>query len=116
MAIGIKTDRVKSIPVTQISLPEEYEPLFQEEEVIGCFKGLRDLIVFTDIRIVSIDVQGITGKQKVIITIPYRQICEMMIETAGYLDVDTDLVIRTTGGTSMAYSFHKGDAVIRIQN
>ena len=74
------------------------------------------MIIFTDIRIVSIDVQGITGKQKVIVTIPYTHICEMTIETSGYLDIDTDLILRTTAGTAMAYSFRNGNDVIRIQN
>lgn len=116
MALGITKDRVKSIPVTQTEIPNEYKALFQNEEVIGCYKGIRDLIIFTDIRIVSIDVQGITGKQKVIVTIPYTHICEMTIETSGYLDIDTDLILRTTAGTVMAYSFRNGKDVIRIQN
>lgn len=116
MAIGINKDRVKSVPVTQTALPQEYASLFAGEEVIGCYKGFRDLIIFTDIRIVSIDVQGITGKQKVIVTIPYTHICEMTIETAGYLDFDTDLFLRTTAGTVMAYSFKNGKDVVSIQS
>lgn len=116
MPIGVNKDRIKSIPVTETALPSEYAPLFAGEQVIGCYKGFRDLIIFTDIRIVSIDVQGITGKQKIIVTIPYTHICEMTIETSGYLDIDTDLILRTTAGTSMAYSFRKGSDVVRIQN
>lgn len=116
MPIGINKDRVKSIPVTAAQIPTHFAPLFEGEQVIGCYKGVRDLIIFTDIRIVSIDVQGITGKQKVIVTIPYTHICEMTIETAGYLDIDTDLVLRTTAGTIMAYSFRNGQDVIKIQN
>ena len=116
MGIGILKDHIKSIPVSATPLPQEYAPLFENEQVIGCYKGMRDLIIFTDIRIVSIDVQGITGKQKVIVTIPYNHICEMTIETAGYLDFDTDLVLKTTGGGLMGYSFHDGKAVVQIQN
>lgn len=116
MPIGMIKDRIKSIPVSKCDLPNEYKDLFMNEEVIGCYKGFRDLIIFTDIRIVSIDVQGITGKQKVITTIPYSQICEMTIETAGYLDFDTDLYLRTTGGTGMGYSFTSGKEVTEIQS
>lgn len=116
MAVGILKDRVKSIPVTATELPKEFAGLFTNEQIIGCYKGIRDVIVFTDIRIVSIDVQGITGKQKVITTIPYTHISEMTIETSGYFDIDTDLVMRTTGGSVMAYSFKKGNDVIAIQN
>lgn len=116
MAIGMNKDRLKSIPVSAVELPREYAQLFANEHIVGCYKGLRDLIVFTDIRIVSIDVQGITGRQKVIVTIPYTRICEMTIETSGYLDIDTDLVLRTAAGTLMAYSFRSGKDVINIQN
>lgn len=116
MPIGIAKDRIKSIPVSRTDLPKEYAALFANEQIVGCYKGLRDLIIFTDIRIVSIDVQGITGKQKVIVTIPYTHICEMSIETSGYLDFDTDLILRTTAGTAMAYSFRSGQDVILIQN
>lgn len=116
MAVGILKDRVKSIPVTATEMPKEFAGLFANEQIIGCYKGIRDLIIFTDIRIVSIDVQGITGKQKVITTIPYTHISEMTIETSGYLDIDTDLVLRTTGGSVMAYSFRSGKDVIAIQN
>lgn len=116
MPLGMNKDRIKSIPVSKCEVPEEYKKLFINEEIIGCFQGFRDLIIFTDIRIVSIDVQGFTGKQKVIVTIPYSQICEMTIETAGYLDIDTDLYLRTTGGTGMGYSFTEGKDVVEIQS
>lgn len=116
MPVGIEKDRIRTIPVTACPIPEEFLPLFAGENVVGCFKVVRDLLVFTDIRIVSIDVQGITGKQKVLVTIPYNHICEMTVETSGYLDLDTDLILRTTGGTVMAYSFKSGKDVVRIQN
>ncbi len=116
MAFAINRDRVKSLPVKEVEMPEEYYDLFIDEHVIGCYKAIRDLIIFTDIRIVSIDVQGLTGKQKVIVTIPYTHICEMTIETSGYLDIDTDLILRTTAGTAMAYSFRRGRDVIKIQS
>lgn len=116
MPAGINRDRIKIIPVSAANIPQEYAPLFTNENVIGCFKGVRDYVIFTDVRIVSIDVQGLTGKQKVIVAVPYSQICEITIETSGYLDVDTDLMIRTTGGTAMAYSFKNGNDVVRIQS
>lgn len=116
MPVGIIKDHIKSIPVSAFPLPPEYSSLFTNEQVVGCYKGIRDIIVFTDIRIVSIDVQGITGKQKVLVTIPYSHICEMTIETAGYLDVDTDLILKTTAGSIMAYSFRNGADMLQIQS
>lgn len=116
MAFGAKKDTVKTIPVSLIPLPSDYEPFFRNETVMGCYKGIRDLVIFTDVRVVSVDVQGITGKQKVMVSIPYTHICEMMIETSGYLDMDTDLYLQTTAGNVMAYSFKNGNEVVNIQN
>lgn len=38
--------------------------LVPEENVIGCYKAMRDYVVFTDMRVISVNVQGITGKKK----------------------------------------------------
>lgn len=108
-------DREKAVPLLEAELPEQYKELFSEETIIGCFKGFRDLVIFTDVRIVSIDVLGMTGKKKIISTIPYHQICEMTIETAGYINVDTELYIVTTSGSEMGYSFARGKYVTQIQ-
>lgn len=109
-------DREKAVPLIETELPEQFNELFTEEEVIGCFKGLRDLVIFTDVRMVSIDVMGITGKKKIITTIPYNHICELTIETPGYVHLDTDMFIETTSGTSMAFSFIKCKSVKTIQS
>ena len=108
-------DREKAVPLLEAELPEQYNELFTEEKVIGCFKGFRDLVIFTDVRLVSIDVTGVTGKKKIISTIPYHHICEMTIETAGYINADTELYIETTAGTKMAFSFVRGKYVTEIQ-
>ena len=38
--------------------------LIAGEEIIAAFKTVRDQLVFTNERIISIDVQGLTGKRK----------------------------------------------------
>ncbi len=116
MAQEPENDRAKFLPVTPCDLPEKYAGLFEDEEIAGCFRGIRDLIVFTDNRLVAIDVKGITGKQKVITTTPYSHICEMTVETSGIIDLDTDMLLRTTSGTTLAYSFQRGKDVTKIQN
>ena len=37
--------------------------LIPGEAVIACFKGVRDGVVFTNKRVISFNVQGITGKK-----------------------------------------------------
>ena len=48
--------------------------LIDGEEVIEAFKTIRDQVVFTNKRIIAIDVQGITGKRKSFSTLPYSKI------------------------------------------
>ena len=41
------------------------QPLFIDgEELIGEYQALRDFVIFTNKRIISVNVQGITGKKK----------------------------------------------------
>ena len=41
------------------------------EQLIGVYQSVRDQVVFTNKRIITIDVQGITGKKKEFFTLPY---------------------------------------------
>jgi len=78
--------------------PEEYNPLIenllvQNEEVFSAFKTLRDFVIFTNERLILIDVQGITGKKKSFKSIPYSQITVFTKETAGTFDMDNEIDI-----------------------
>ena len=55
------------------------------------FKALRDQVVFTNKRIIAINVQGITGSKQDFTSIPYSKIQTYSIETAGTLDLDAEL-------------------------
>ncbi|AIT62091.1 PH domain-containing protein [Corynebacterium doosanense] len=67
--------------------------LLPDEQVFNAFNLFRDLVVFTDWRIISVDVQGLTGKKKSYQTIPYSSISRFSVETAGNLDRDSELYI-----------------------
>lgn len=43
------------------------------EQIEFAFKTIRDQLIFTNKRIISIDVQGITGKRKSYATMPYSK-------------------------------------------
>ncbi|WMJ84555.1 PH domain-containing protein [Oscillospiraceae bacterium LTW-04] len=53
--------------------------------------------VFTDKRIIVINVQGITGKKKDFTSLPYSKIQSFSVETAGVLDLDSELVLWFSG-------------------
>ena len=46
--------------------------LIDGEEIVSTYQSMRDGVVFTNKRIVAINVQGITGKKKDFTSLPYR--------------------------------------------
>ena len=75
-----------------------YERLFcDEEEVLAGFKIVRDTIIFTDRRLILEDVQGITGKKREYLSIPYSKISAFAVESAGHFDMDAELKIWVSG-------------------
>jgi hypothetical protein len=54
------------------------------------FKVMRDTFLFTDRRLVLVDVQGMTGRKKEFLSIPYDKITMYSVESAGFLDRDED--------------------------
>ena len=63
------------------------------EQIIQCFQTVRDGVVFTNRRIFAVNTQGVTGKKKDITTLPYCKIQAFSVETAGVLDLDSELEI-----------------------
>ena len=76
--------------------PSAYQAMLQpmmipDEEIIQAYKTVRDAIVFTNRRIFAINLQGLTGKKKDISSLPYSKIQAFSVETAGVLDIDSEL-------------------------
>eukprot|EP00574_Skeletonema_japonicum_P003936 CAMPEP_0201723202 /NCGR_PEP_ID=MMETSP0593-20130828/7332_1 /ASSEMBLY_ACC=CAM_ASM_000672 /TAXON_ID=267983 /ORGANISM="Skeletonema japonicum, Strain CCMP2506" /LENGTH=861 /DNA_ID=CAMNT_0048214277 /DNA_START=191 /DNA_END=2776 /DNA_ORIENTATION=+ len=68
--------------------------LLPEEKVELAFKCGRDSVVFTSMRVLKIDVQGMTGKKIEYLTILWPSIRGFSIETAGnILDRDSELTL-----------------------
>jgi len=88
--------------------------LIPGETVIGAYKAIRDLVVFTDKRVISINVQGITGKKKDYTTMPYSKISVFSIETAGTLDLDSELEMYFSGVGRVKFEFSGASDIVRI--
>ncbi len=58
---------------------------------------IRDLMVFTDRRMILVDKQGVTGRKVSYLTVPYRAITSFSIENAGNFDLDSELTIWVSG-------------------
>ena len=67
--------------------------LSEGEQAEQAFKLVRDMIVFTNKRLILIDKQGITGSKKEYMSIPYRSIVRFSAETKGHFDLESELVI-----------------------
>ncbi|QUW20472.1 PH domain-containing protein [Sporosarcina sp. Marseille-Q4063] len=91
--------------------------LVDGEEVDVAFKLVRDLIVFTDKRLLMVDKQGLTGKKAEYHSIPYKSISHFSIETAGRFDLDAELKIWISGAEFPAIEklFRKDDSIYDIQ-
>ena len=84
------------IPVDKIQ--SEYAPmLVPSETIIKAFKVIRDVMIFTNKRILLVDKQGVTGTRAEYLTIPYTKINRFAKESAGVLDIDAALKIWLTG-------------------
>ncbi len=76
------------------SLQENYERLLAENETIEAgFNIFRDTFIFTDRRLILVNVQGFTGKKIEYFSIPYGKITRFSVETAGHFDLDAELKI-----------------------
>lgn len=71
--------------------------IIKNEEVIASFESMRDKLIFTDKRIISVNVQGLTGKKVDYTSIPYSKIQAYSVETAGMMDMDAEIDITISG-------------------
>ncbi|MGG1021140.1 PH domain-containing protein [Bacillus paralicheniformis] len=78
--------------------------LIPNESVEAGFKLIRDLLVFTDKRLIVVDKQGVTGKKIEYQSIPYKNISRFSVETMGTLDIDAELKIWISGSENPALS------------
>ena len=81
--------------------------LIADEKVEFAFKTIRDQLVFTNKRIISIDVHGITGKRKSFATMPYSKIQYFSIQTPGFMELfpDSELFVMFTNGFTAKFEF-----------
>ncbi len=80
--------------VSTNELNGQYGKLLAENETIQVgFVVITDTFIFTDKRLILIDVQGLTGKKIEYLSIPYSKITKYSIETAGTFDLDAELKI-----------------------
>lgn len=76
------------------SIREEFGSILADGEVLeSAFMIIRDKWVFTNKRLIMLNVQGVTGKKREYHSIPYRSITQFSIESAGRFDMDCEMKI-----------------------
>ncbi len=105
------------VPIAEVQ--QELRPILLEGEVVEhAYKLIRDQIIFTSKRVITIDKQGLTGSKQNIRSIPYKSIKMVSKEGAGLLDLDAELVLWITGEAQpLKFEFKKGvdiNAVYRL--
>lgn len=80
--------------VSKEELFQKYAALLTESEEIELgFKLIRDTFIFTNKRLILVDVQGLTGSKTEYKSVTYKSISRFSIETAGRFDLDAELKI-----------------------
>lgn len=88
--------------------------LIQDETVVSAYKSMRDGVVFTNKRIIAINVQGITGSKKDFTSLPYSKISAYSVETAGTFDLDSELEMWFSGLGKVKFEFKQNANVAEI--
>ena len=104
---------LKEIALKDIK-PEAAGLMVNGEQPVAAFQTIRDQVIFTTHRVFVINVQGITGKKISYFSYPYSKVQYFGIETAGVLDIDSDLVLAFSNGAKLSFDFKSNVDIRRI--
>lgn len=97
------------------SVYDEIEPLLVPgEEVISAYKAIRDYCIFTSKRVISVNVQGMSGKRKDFTSLPYSKITTFSVETSGIIDLDSELELYFSGVGQVHFEFTSDKNIYKI--
>ena len=95
---------LKELEISKVR--SEVKDLLVDGESIECaFHTVRDQVLFTNKRIIIINVTGIVGKRIIYLSYPYSRIQYFGIETAGVFDIDSEMVFAFTNGSMLQFDF-----------
>ena len=89
--------------------------LVDGEEILCAFKTVRDQLIFTSKRVISVDVQGLTGTRKSFSSLPYSKVQYFAIQTPSVMEMvpDSELVLVFNNGFETRFEF-KGNVDIGL--
>lgn len=105
--------------VDKADLKEKFNKLLTNSEEIELgFKLFRDTILFTNKRLILINIQGLTGSKTEYLSVAYKSISRFSVESAGTFDLDAELKIWISSETqpSIRKKFNKSVNVYEVQS
>ncbi|WP_318521191.1 PH domain-containing protein [Photobacterium leiognathi] len=106
-----------SVEIEPSDIREQFTGLISDqEEILISYKLIRDIIIVTDKRFITIDKQGLTGKKVEMTSIPLRSITMITTETKGHLDMESELKLWVSGRVSpIELTFGSSVDITKIQ-
>ncbi len=87
--------------------------LIQGEQIQLAYKLVRDSIIFTNLRLILVNKQGITGKKVEFHSIPYKSVTHFSLETGGRFDLDADMKVWVSSTAEpISKKFKKGGNIV----
>lgn len=95
----------------------EYGQLLVDGEIIEAgFVVLRDTFLFTNKRLILVDIQGVSGRQMEYLSIPYCSIVKFSVQTGGSFDLNAELKIWIGSDTiPLEKKFNKDLSIYEVQ-
>ncbi len=90
--------------------------LIEGEELVTAYSLFRDKWIFTNKRLILLNVQGVTGSKREYLSIPYTSINQFGIETAGAIEDDCELKLWIKGReTPLVQEFKRSTDIKELQ-
>lgn len=109
------SDFLKLKKITNEEVINQITPLLISGEcLISSYKTIRDFVVFTNKRVIAVNVQGITGSKKDFTSLPYSKVQAYSIETAGTFDLDSELEMYFSALGKVKFEFKGTSDIVKI--
>ena len=115
IAMDANIMNLKEISLREVR-PEVPTLMVSGENMVMAFQTVRDQVIFTDKRIFVVNVQGITGKKISYFSYPYSKVQYFGIETAGVLDIDSEIIFAFSNGARLHFDFKSNVDIHKISN
>jgi hypothetical protein len=95
----------------------EYGQLLIDGEIIEAgFTVVRDTFLFTNKRLILVDIQGVAGRQLEYLSIPYSNIMKFSVQTGGNFDLNAELKLWIGNDTiPLEKKFNKDVSIYDVQ-